>query len=56
MEVKFCVFDMLYTSFIFLKGGLVSYFFLFQNPYLSDNAPLINNIFIKNTLKFSYDS
>ena len=45
MEVKLCVFYMLFASFIFLK---VSYFFLFQNIYFSDNAPLINDILIKN--------
>ena len=48
MEVKVFAFYMLFTSYIFLKGDLVSYFCLFQNIYFSDNAPLINNIFIKN--------
>ena len=45
MEVKLCVFYMLFASFIFLK---VSYFFLLQNIFFSDNAPLINDILIKN--------
>ena len=45
---KVLCFLMLFTSFIFLKGGLVFYFFLFQNIYFSDNAPLLNNILIKN--------
>ena len=36
--------------FIFLKGYLVSFFFLFQNIHFYDNASLINNIFIKNII------
>ena len=55
MEVKICVFYMLFTFFIYLffifKGDLVSYFFLFQNICFSDNAPLMNNIFIKNIIE-----
>ena len=43
-------FYMFSTFFIFLEGDLVSYFFLFQNIYFSENVPLINNIFIKNVI------
>ena len=48
MEVKFCVFYMPFTSFIFLNRNLVSYFFFFESIYFSDNVPLTNNILIKN--------
>ena len=40
-----------YLFIYFFEEGLVSYFFLFQNIYFSDNAPLMNNIFIKNTIE-----
>ena len=42
---------MLFTFFFFFEGDLVSYFFHFQNIYPIDNAPLINNIFIKNMIE-----
>ena len=43
----------LYAFYIFhfFEGDLVSYFFVFQNIYFSENAPSINNIFIKNIIE-----
>ena len=35
-----------FSFFSFYFGDLVSYFFLFQNIYFSDNALIINDIFI----------
>ena len=55
MDVKIYVFHMPFTFFLFILGDLVSYFFLLQNNYFSDNAPLINvsiKNFIKNILQF----
>ena len=43
----------LYAFYFFhlFEEYLVSYFFLFQNIYFSENAPLIKNIFIKNIIE-----
>ena len=45
------MFFICFLLFLFFEGDLVSYFFLFENIYFSDNAPLINNIFIKNIIE-----